>query len=108
MTCVTYINKWKFAISKKFVLFLFHVGFLSTSRGSLFSSLLLRRIIDIACCIAMVLISLKVCLIVFFDILNFSSKVFIEGMCVVALAPTMMTISGSTFHPLLVMLYISG
>ena len=56
----------------------------------------------------MVLISLKVCLIVFSDILNFSSKIFIEGMYVVALAPTMMTISGSTFHPLLVMLSISG
>ena len=95
-------------ISKLFVLFLFYVGFLSTSRGSLFSSLLLCRIIDIAYCIAMVLISLKVCLIVFSGILNFSSKIFIEGMCVVALAPAMMTISGSTFHPLLVMLSISG
>ena len=44
------------------------------------------RIIDIACCIAMVLISLKICLIVFFGILNFFSKIFIEEMCVVALA----------------------
>ena len=41
-------------------------------------------------------------------ILNFSSKVFIEGMCVVALVPKIMTTSGSTFHPLLVMLFISG
>ena len=63
----------------------------------------------VECCIAMVLISLKVCLLVFFFyILNFSSKIFIEGMCVVALAPTVMTISGSTFHLLLVMLSISG
>ena len=48
-----------------FVLMLFYVGFLSTDSGSLFFSLFLCRIIDIACCIAMVLISLKVCLIVF-------------------------------------------
>ena len=44
-----------------FVLILFYVGFLSNGSDSLFSSLLLCRIIDIACCIAMVLISLKVC-----------------------------------------------
>ena len=43
---------------------------------------------------------------VFSSILNFSSKIFIEGMCVVALALALMTISGSTFHPLLVMLSI--
>ena len=80
-----------------------YVGYLSTGTDSLFSSLLLCRIIDIACCIAMVLISLKVCLMVFSGILKFSSKSFIEGMCVVALAPAVMTINGSTFHPLLVM-----
>ena len=74
----------------------------------MFSSLFLCRIIDKACCIAIVLISVKVCLIVFSGILNFSSKIFIEGMWVVALAPVVMTISGSTFHPLLVMLFISG
>ena len=85
-----------------------YVEFLSIGRDSLFSNLLLCRIIDIACYIAMVLISMKVCLIVSFGILNFSSKIFIEGVCVVALVPTMMTISGSTFHPLLVMLSISG
>ena len=90
-----------------FFLILFYVGFLSTGSGLLFSSLLLYRIIDIACCIAMVLISLKVCLIVFSSILNFSSKIFKE-MCVVALAPAVMTINGSTFHPLLVILSISG
>ena len=39
----------------------------------------------------------------FFWYLNFSSKIFIEGMCVVALAPAVLTINGSTFHPLLVM-----
>ena len=66
-----------------FVLILFYIGFLSTGSLSLFSSLLLCRIIDIACCIAMVLISLKVCLIVFSGILNFSSKIFIEEMCAI-------------------------
>ena len=44
----------------------------------------------------------------FFGILNFSSRIFIEGMCVVALAPAVMTISGSTIHPLLAMLSTSG
>ena len=66
------------------------------------------RIIDIACCIAMMLISQKVCLIVFSGILNFSFKIFIEEMYVAALAPTVMTINDSIFHPLLVMLSISG
>ena len=87
---------------------LFYVGFPSTDSGSLFSSLLLCRIIDIACCIAKVLISLKVCLIVFSGILNFSSKVFIEGMYGDALEPAVMTINDSIFHPLFVMLSISG
>ena len=91
-----------------FVLILFYVGFLSTGSGSLFSSLLFCRIRDMAYCIAMVLISLKVCLIVFSNILSFSFKIFIEGMCVVALARAVMTINGSKFHPLLVMLSISS
>ena len=93
---------------KLFVLVLFYVIFLSTGSGSLISILLLYRNIDIAYCIAMMLISLKVCLIAFSGILNFSFKIFIEGMCMVALAPTVMTINGSTFHPLLVMLFISS
>ena len=86
---------------------LFHGGFLSTGSGSFFSSLLLCRIIDIACCIAMVLISLKVCLMIFYGILNFSSKFFIKDMCVVALPLAIMTINSSTFHPLFAMLFIS-
>ena len=86
-----------------FVFIVFYIGYLSTSSGSLFSNLLLCRIIDIVCCIAMVLISLKVCLMVYFRTLKFSSKIFIERMCVVALALAVMTINGSTFHPLLVM-----
>ena len=91
-----------------FVLILFYVGFLSTGSGSLISSLLLCRIIDIAYCIAMVLISLKVCLTIFSCILSFSSKIFIEEMSVVALVLAVMTINGSIFHSLLVMLSTSG
>ena len=49
-----------------FVLILFYVEFLFDGIGSLFSSLLLCRIIDISCCIAMVSIPLKGCLIDFF------------------------------------------
>ena len=45
---------------------------------------------------------------VFSSILNFSFKFFIEDMYVVALAPTVMTINSSTFHPLLAMLFICG
>ena len=44
------------------------------------------RIMKIACCIVMMFISLKTCFISFLRILNFSSIVFINEMCVVALA----------------------
>ena len=109
MTCVNYISiNGSLSFSNFDFLKFFYVGFLSTGSGSLFSNLLLCRIIDIACCIAMVLISLKVCLIVFSGILSFSSNIFIEGMCVVALVSVVMTINSSTFHLLLVMLSISG
>ena len=36
-----------------------------------------------ACCIAMVLISMKVCFKVSFGVLNFSSNILIEGVCMV-------------------------
>ena len=92
-----------------FVLYiLFYDGFLSTGSGSLFSSLLLYRIIDIVCCIFMMLISLKVYLLVLFGILNFSFRIFIEGMYVVALVLAVMTFNDSIFHPLLAKLSISG
>ena len=76
------VYNFKFLNFFCFDLVLFYIGFLFTDSGSLFSSLLLCRIVDITCCTAMVLISLKVYLIVFFGILNFSSKIFIKGMCV--------------------------
>ena len=39
---------------------------------------------------------------------NVDSMLSIEGVCVDALAQVMMTISGSTFHPLLTILSING
>ena len=39
--------------------------------------------------------------------LNISSIFFIEGMCVAALAPAVMTINGSIFQPLLIILSIN-
>ena len=56
----------------------------------------------------MVLISLNVCLMLVFGILNFVSRVFIDSMCVVPLAPAIMTMSGSTFHPKFLMLSRRG
>ena len=48
---------------------------------------------------AMLLISLNVCFIDFSGSLNVCSSCFIDGACVVPLAPAVMTISGSIFHP---------
>ena len=45
-------------------------------------------------------ISLKMFLIACSGILNFVSRIFIEGMCDGALAPKVITISGSIFQPL--------
>ena len=61
-----------------------------------------------AYCIAMVLIFLNVFLMVSIGILKLVSSDFIDGMWAVALAPAVMTISGSIFHPLEAMLAISG
>ena len=58
---------------------------------------------------AIILISLKVFSMDFLGISNFSLIIFIDGMYVDALSsPAVMTINGSTFHPLLVILSISG
>ena len=46
---------------------------------------------------AIIFISFKVILIACSGILNFVSRIFIEGMYDVALAPTMITISGSIY-----------
>ena len=66
------------------------------------------RIMDIAYCIVMTLISSKVCLMLSLWNLNVFSMLSIKEVCVVALIPTVMTISGSIFHPLLMILSISA
>jgi hypothetical protein len=58
--------------------------------------------------IAIVLMFLSVFLMACIGILNLSSSDFIDGMCVVALAPAVIIMLGSTFHPLAAILSISG
>ena len=58
--------------------------------------------------IAIILMFLKVFLMIGKGILNMFSIDFIEGMCVVALAPTVITIRGSTFQPLAAILSVNG
>jgi hypothetical protein len=57
---------------------------------------------------AMVLIALNVCLMLVTCILNFFSRVSIEGVWVVPLAPAVITMSGSIFHPNAAMSFIRG
>ena len=57
---------------------------------------------------AIVLMFLKVFLIVDIGILNLFSSDFMDGMCVVALAPAVITIRGSIFQPLSAILSING
>ena len=61
---------------------------------------------DIACCMAMTLNASNVYLILSLGNLNVSI-LSIEEMCVAALELAMMNISGSTFQPLLITLFIS-
>jgi len=64
--------------------------------------------IDPAYWIAMVLIALKVCFRAIFDSFNLVSRSFIEEVCVVPLAPIVMTMSGSTIHHWVMMLLMNG
>ena len=57
---------------------------------------------------AMVFIALNVCFMEVSQMLNFVSSCFIEGTCVVPLAPAVMTMMGSTFQPCCMMLLIRG
>ena len=54
-----------------------------------------------------IFISLNLLLIANFGILSVASRVFIEEMCEVVLAPTIIMISGSTFQSLFAMFSIS-
>ena len=57
---------------------------------------------------AMVLISSNVCLMLSLGILIFVSIFSIDGKCVATLALAMITLSGSTFYSLLIILHING
>ena len=59
-------------------------------------------------CMAMVLMFLKVFQMDGTGSLNLSSRIFIDGMCVAALAPIVITVSGSMFQPKAAMFSISG
>ena len=63
---------------------------------------------DIAYYMVMTLISSNVCFMLSLWTLNIVSILPIEGMCVATLPPAMMTSSGSTFHPPLIVLSISS
>ena len=54
------------------------------------------------------LICLNVFLFFMIGSLRFVSKIFIDGTCVVALAPATKTINEATFHRLVVMLLMSS
>ena len=81
---------------------------MSIGNSLLFSTLLLLSIMDKTYCMAMTLISSNVYLMLSLGILNVVSILSIEGVCVATLAPAMMMISESTFHPMLIILSISG
>ena len=76
--------------------------------GCLFSILLLWISIECAYCVAIMLSCLNVCRICVIGSLSFVSSSVIDGMCVVALAPDASTMSGATFHPLALMVLMSG
>ena len=97
-----------FSSHYSYVLVRFVLTYWYRGKGWLYSIFLLCRIIDMACCIVMVLISLNVCLMVVSGILKFVSRSFIEGACVVPIAHIVMTMSGSIFHPKSIMLFKRG
>jgi hypothetical protein len=75
--------------------------------SSLYSSHMTN--IECAYCATSMFICLNVFLIyVIGNFSFFSSKIFIDGICVVALAPVVRTMSGAMFHLLDTMLLMSG
>jgi hypothetical protein len=63
---------------------------------------------ELKCCIAIVLMLIRVFLVSDFLNLYAVRRVWITGLCVVPLASTIMTMSGATFHPFICMSFISG
>ena len=74
----------------------------------LFSIRLLCRRMELANCMAIVFIALNAFLMLFSGTLNVCSSCFIDGICVVPLAPAVMTISGFIFQPCWVISLING
>ena len=81
---------------------------MSIGSGLLFSILLLCKIMDIACYMAMTLIASNVYLMLNLGILNIVSILSIEWICIAVLAHVVMTTTESTYQPLLTPLSISG
>ena len=63
---------------------------------------------ECAYCVAIMLICLNVFLIFVIGSVNVVSNFFIDGICVVPLAPAASTMSGATFQPFVMMLFMSG
>ena len=63
---------------------------------------------ECAYCVVAMLICLNVFLIFLIGIVNVLSSFFIDGICVVPLAPAASTMSGATFQPFVMMLFMSG
>ena len=63
---------------------------------------------ECAYCVAIMLICLNMFLIFVIEIVNVVSKFFIDGICVVPLAHATSTMSGATFQPFAMMLFMSG
>ena len=74
----------------------------------LFSSLRFWTNMECAYCVAIMLICLNMFLIFVIGIVSVVSNFFIDGICVVPLAPTTSTMSGATFQPFVMILLMSG
>ena len=76
--------------------------------GCWFSNLRLWTSIECAYCVAIMLIFKNLLLIFMTGSLSIFSSLFIDEVCVVALALATNTMSGATFHPLVMMLLMSN
>ena len=63
---------------------------------------------ECAYCVTIMLIYLNVVLIFVIGTVNVVASYFIDGICVVPLALATSTMSGATFQPFVMMLFISG
>ena len=73
-----------------------------------FSSLRLWTNVECAYCVAIMLICLNVLLVCVIGSVSVVSNFFIDGICVVPLAPATSTMSGATFQPFVIRLFLSG